>query len=121
MKNLFTILTLVFVLFATPLFAQSPLHVTGNIHLDTLGFGILLKTGTNGRADSFVCNGTTPVTVANNSFQITDIMFPSLSVVGGTVGALPTMKTVTAGTGFTVTCAASDTSTYNYALIGTRP
>ncbi len=33
---------------------------------------------------------------------------------GCTVAAAPAMKTVTAGTGFTVLCATSDTSTYTY-------
>jgi hypothetical protein len=42
----------------------------------------------------------------------------TLKTVGGTVGAHPTIKTITASTGFTVTATASDTSTYNYNIVG---
>jgi hypothetical protein len=41
----------------------------------------------------------------------------TLKTVGGTV-AQPFIATITAATGFTVTCGGSDTSTYNYAIIG---
>jgi hypothetical protein len=66
---------------------------------------------------TFVANGATPVTVANANVAITDVIMFSLNTVGGTVGAVPTVKTITAGTGFTVAATAADTSTYNYVLI----
>ncbi len=71
------------------------------------------------RSGTFILNETTPVTVSNTTFQVTDIINISLKTVGGTVGALPAVKTVTANTGFTVAGTASDTSTYSYTLIAT--
>lgn len=79
--------------------------------------GPVLKQGANGLCGTFVCNGTTPVTVANTNVAITDAIIISLNTVGGTVGAVPAVKTITGGTGFTVAGTASDTSTYNYAII----
>jgi hypothetical protein len=70
-------------------------------------------TGTNG---TFTANGATPVTVANTSVEITDTIIISLNTVGGTVGVQPHVATITAGTGFTVLCTASDTSIYNYVV-----
>jgi len=66
---------------------------------------------------SFTCDGTTPVTVANRGMTIKSIVIPSLRTVGGTVGALPAVKTVTAGTGFTIAGTASDSSIYNYVIL----
>lgn len=79
-----------------------------------VGAGTILKRGANGRVGTFVCNGVTPVTVNNTSVAITDVITISLNAVGGTVGAVPAVKTITASTGFTVAGTASDTSTYNY-------
>lgn len=71
-----------------------------------------------GRTGTFVVNGTTPVTISAASIVITDILISSLNTVGGTVGALPAVKTITAGQ-LTVAASASDTSTYNYILVAT--
>lgn len=79
--------------------------------------GPVLKQGANGRVGTFTCNGSTPVTVSNTSVAITDFIGISLNAVGGTVGALPAIKTITASTGFTVAGTASDTSTYNYVIV----
>lgn len=67
---------------------------------------------------SFVANGATPVTVADVGVTLSSIIIPSLSVVGGAVGAIPRVVTITAGTGFTINGTASDTSTYNYLRFG---
>lgn len=66
----------------------------------------------------FVANGATAVTVADAGVTLNSIIIPSLSVVGGTVGAIPRVVTITAGTGFTINGTASDTSTYSYLRIG---
>lgn len=79
--------------------------------------GPILKQGANGRVGTFVANGVTPVTVNNTSIAITDAIIISLNTVGGTVGALPVIQTITASTGFTVAGTALDTSTYNYAIV----
>lgn len=64
-----------------------------------------------------VVNGVSAVTITNASITTTHLVVFSLAVVGGTVGAIPTVKTITAGTSFTVAASASDTSTYNYKII----
>jgi len=74
--------------------------------------GKILSKGT------FTCNGATPVTVADAKLtSITNLIVFSLNTVGGTVGAIPSVKTITAATGFTVAGTASDTSVYNYYII----
>lgn len=65
---------------------------------------------------TFTANGASAVTVANTNVLTTDEISISLNTVGGTVGALPAIQTITAGVGFTVKGTASDTSIYNYAI-----
>lgn len=79
--------------------------------------GINLKRGSNGKCGTFVCNGVTPVSVSNTSIAITDTIIVSLNTVGGTVGAIPAIQTITPSSGFTIAGTASDTSTYNYTII----
>jgi hypothetical protein len=62
-------------------------------------------------------NGATPVTVALPGVKATSLILFTLKTVGGTVGAYPSIKTITPGTGFTVAGTALDTSIYNYAII----
>jgi hypothetical protein len=72
----------------------------------------------NVHSGSFVLNGATPVTVADANLTANSNVIISLKTVGGTVGAQPHLETVTPGTGFTVQGTASDTSTYNYLIVG---
>lgn len=67
---------------------------------------------------TFTANGASAVTVTNAQVTANSSIIFTLKTVGGTVGAYPTIKTITATTGFTVACTASDTSVYNYAIIG---
>lgn len=67
---------------------------------------------------SFTCNGVTPVTVAYAGLTANSVVIPSLKTVGGTVGALPVVQTVTPGTGFTIQGTASDTSVYSLLVVG---
>lgn len=67
---------------------------------------------------TFVNNGVTPVTTTNAALTASSQVLISLKTVGGTVGAIPHLATVTPGTGFTTIGTASDTSTYNYMIIG---
>ena len=62
-------------------------------------------------------NGVTPVTVAAPLVTANSVIIFTLKTVGGTVGAVPAVQTITPGTGFTVQGTASDTSTYNYVVI----
>lgn len=93
------------------------LGLSGSVTFSTASSGIILKQGANGTVGTFVANGTTPVTVSNTSVAVTDAIIVSLNTVGGTVGAVPAVKTITAATGFTIAGTASDTSTYNYTII----
>ena len=67
---------------------------------------------------TFVCNGATPVVVANTLLTANSVVVITLKTIGGTVGAVPAVTSVTPGTGFSTTGTASDTSTYNYLIIG---
>lgn len=62
-------------------------------------------------------NGATPVTVAAPMVTANSCINFTLKTVGGTVGAYPTIQTITAGTGFTIAGTTGDTSTYNYDII----
>lgn len=69
-------------------------------------------------AGTFTINGVTPVTVVAPSITAGSIVLTTLKTVGGTVGAVPAIQTITPGTGFTVLGTAADTSIYNYVIIG---
>lgn len=66
------------------------------------------------RKGTFVCTAGGTITISNTNELITSDVIISLNTAGGTISTSPAMKTVTSGTGFTVLCGASDTSTYNY-------
>ncbi len=70
------------------------------------------------KGGTFVANGATSVVVADTAVDAGSNIFISLNTVGGTVGAIPSVKTITPGVGFTVSGTASDTSTYNYLIVG---
>lgn len=68
---------------------------------------------------TFTATGATPVTVVEPKVRATSAIIITLKTVGGTVSpSVPYIATITAGTGFTVTGTASDTSVYNYLVIG---
>lgn len=90
---------------------------TASIVFSAAAAGITLKRGSNGLCGTFVCNGVTPVSVSNTNVAITDCIIISLNTVGGTVGATPHVATITGTSGFTTVGSATDTSTYNYAII----
>lgn len=66
---------------------------------------------------TFTANGASSVTVVNTLITANSSVVITLKTVGGTVGAIPAIKTITPGTGFTVAGTASDTSVYNYKII----
>ncbi len=84
-----------------------------------LGKTITLTAGANAKAGTVVVNGVTPVAVATTAFLAGSVVAFSLKTVGGTVGQIPHLVTATPATGFTVAGTASDTSTYNWAIIET--
>lgn len=70
-----------------------------------------------GLTGTFVATGSS-VTVTNANITANSTVTFGLKTVGGTIAGAPFMLTVTPGTGFTVNAGASDTSTYNYTIIG---
>jgi hypothetical protein len=66
---------------------------------------------------TFVCNGATPVVVADANVTANSIIIATLKTIGGTVGAIPAVTSITPGVGFSVTGTAGDSSTYNYLRI----
>lgn len=57
------------------------------------------------------------VTVTNSAVTTTSQISFTLKTVGGTVGVGdPTIKTITAGTGFTITATTANISVYNYQI-----
>ncbi len=69
------------------------------------------------RNGTFVCTGAGTITISNANMAATSNVIISMNAQGGTITTPPAMKTVTATTGFTVLCGASDTSTYNYVIL----
>jgi hypothetical protein len=65
---------------------------------------------------TFTMNGATPVVVAQAAVTATSVILTTLKTVGGTPAAF-VISAITAGTGFTVTGTAGDTSTYNYRVL----
>ena len=65
---------------------------------------------------TFACSGGT-ATVSNTNVDAGSAIVITLKTVGGTVAGL-FIATITPGAGFTVTCGGSDTSTYNYVILG---
>ena len=63
------------------------------------------------------CTGGGTITVANTAVDAGSIIVLTLKTVGGTP-AQPFLATITPATGFTFTCGGSDTSIYNYIIIG---
>ncbi len=66
---------------------------------------------------TFVADGTNAVVVPDTNVTAESGILIMLKTVGGTVGAIPSVKTKTAGVGFTVSGTASDTSTYTYIVL----
>ena len=66
---------------------------------------------------TFTANSGSAVTVADTNVTANSVILFGLKTAGGTPAA-PFMVTVTPGTGFTVNSGGSDTSVYNYWILG---
>lgn len=66
---------------------------------------------------TFTANSGSAVTVTNSNVTANSVVVFGLKTAGGTPAA-PFMVTVTPGTGFTVNSGGSDTSVYNYIILG---
>lgn len=62
--------------------------------------------------------GATAATVADTNVTTYSQVTFTLRSVGGTVGAIPKVTTITPGTGFTVVAITADQSVYNYNILG---
>lgn len=87
-----------------------------NITMSAASKGLILKRGANGRVGTVTLTGTTAVTVSNSLIATSDIISFSLNTVGGSVGAFPVIKTITAASGFTVAGTVGDLSVYNFSI-----
>ena len=90
-----------------------------DFHISTSGKGLFVKVGAQSRLGTLTLVAGT-VTVANITIAATDHIFLQLRTVGGTVNQAPSY-TINPGTSFTVTGAATDTSTYDYFIVGEAP
>lgn len=97
--------------------SYGPYAVAREIYVDGPARAVLSDFDPANYRGTFTANGASAVTIANANVLATDAIDISLNTVGGTVGAIPRLDTITAGTGFTVKGTASDTSIYNYAII----
>lgn len=84
--------------------------VTGSSqHITAAGSGKLSR-------GTVVANGTTPVAVGFTAIKATHVVALVRTTTGGTPGTLP-LVTITAGTGFSITSVAGDTSTYSFSIV----
>lgn len=91
----------------------SPVVVPGAFPI----WGPTQSSGARVTGGTFTANSGTPVTVVNSAVTANSVILFGLKTAGGTVAA-PFMVTVTPGTGFTVNSGGSDTSVYNYIILG---
>lgn len=97
--------------------SNSTLIDHGNLQLSGAGTLLTLVDATaHANFGTFVANQTTPVTITNRLAKAGMGVCITLHTVGGTVGALPRVVAITAGTSFDVNASASDTSTYSYTI-----
>ena len=90
---------------------------SGNLTMSAVGKTLVLKQGAGSKTGTVTLNGATPVSVSNTTITVNSIVIFTLATVGGTVGAYPSIQTITASSGFTVAGTASDTSVYNYIIL----
>ena len=67
---------------------------------------------------TYTCTSSGTITVGNTNVTANSIIDMTLKTVGGTVSTALYISTITVGTGFTVICGTSDTSVYNYLVLG---
>lgn len=122
MKKFLGGLALGLALLAGLAYAQSP----GQIRLSSLVGPLGIASQGPGPQSTYIpvnggtatCNSSSAVTIANTNIDAGSIVIFTLKTVGGTVGAYPAIQTITVATGFTFKCTASDTSIYNYVILG---
>ena len=98
---------------------QQGITVTNNATLATTSVGTLTITQIKSLSVSgtVTANGVTGVVVSNTNVTANSQILLTLKTAGGTVGT-PRVLTITPTTGFNFVSTASDSSTYNYTIIG---
>lgn len=91
--------------------------VAGNLTIDTAGKGLVVKSGANTKLDATGALTAGSKVVSNTSVTANSRIFFTLKTLGGTVGIAPYVSAVSAGTSFTVTATATDTSDYYYFIV----
>lgn len=96
----------------TGIILTSPVVVPGSFNYN----GGPQTSGIYASGGTFTCSGSA-ATITNSKVTANSIILMTLKTVGGTV-VQPFIVTITPGTGATVTCGGSDTSVYNYFVLG---
>jgi hypothetical protein len=76
------------------------------------------SSGVRATGGTYTCTSAGTITVSNTNVTANSIIDMTLKTVGGTVSTALYISTITVGTGFTVICGTSDTSVYNYLVLG---
>lgn len=97
---------------ATGALTAASLTTTGNV----TAAGLQVKSGTNARIGQLTLTGATPVVVGNTSVTANTVILTAVHTVGGTP-AFHWVSARVAGTSFSVTGTAGDTSVLDYVLI----
>ena len=63
------------------------------------------------------CTGGGTPTITNSTIDANSVVMFGLKTAGGTP-AVPIMTSIVVGTSFVITCGGSDTSVYNYVILG---
>jgi hypothetical protein len=87
----------------------------GNIDASFPGTGLQVKEGANCKQGTFVLTGGTTQAVPNTSVTANSRIFLGEQLAGGTPGLIGVASRIP-GTSFTVSCVATDTSTYAYEI-----
>lgn len=95
----------------------SKIKADGSYSIDNAGGGILIKEGSNATMGVDTCNGTTGVVISTTKVTANSRIFLTAQASGGTPLGVQYVDTRSAGTSFTVKCAAGDTSTFAWLLV----
>ena|SRR5271166_528297 len=87
----------------------------GDFDVQLAGHGLKVAEGSNAKQGTFVLTGGTSQAVPNTSVTANSRIFLGEQLAGGTPGLIGVASRI-AGTSFTVSCVATDTSTYAYEI-----
>jgi hypothetical protein len=87
----------------------------GNMDVPNPGSGLRVAEGANAKQGTFTLTGVTSQAVPNTSVTANSRIFLCEQVAGGTPGLVGVASRIP-GTSFTVSCVATDTSTYAYEI-----